>query len=310
MRAVVVGGNGFIGSHLVDALLADSWKVVVYDRAPERYRRPLDRVEYVLGDLENTGVLASALSQTDVVFHVASTTIPKSSNDNPVFDIQSNLISVVRFLEVCVKTQVGKVVFLSSGGTVYGIPQYLPVSEEHPTNPICAHGIVKLATEKYLYLFKHLYGLSYTVLRPSNPCGRRQNPAGDQGAVAVFLGCAARDLPITIWGDGETVRDFFHVSDLAAAGLAAATSRTTSLVFNIGSGRGKSINQLLEMIESVVRKPVRVVRLPARPFDVPNLVLDVQRAHDELKWTPKISLEEGILDTWDWVHSLMRTGVS
>jgi UDP-glucose 4-epimerase len=304
MRAVVVGGNGFIGSHLVDALLADGWRVVVYDRAPERYRPPLARVEYVLADLENMRVLTSALSQADVVFHLASTTIPKSSNDAPVSDIQNNLINVVHFLKVCVKTQVGKVVFLSSGGTVYGIPQYLPVDEDHPTNPICSHGIVKLAIEKYMYLFKHLYGLSYTVLRPANPCGQRQNPAGNQGAVTVFLGCVARDLPITIWGDGETVRDFFHVSDLAAAGLAAATARTASLVLNIGSGRGRSLNELLEMIESVVRKPVRVVRLPARPFDVPKLVLNVQRAHDELEWTPKISLEEGILDTWNWVRSL------
>ena len=304
MRVVVVGGNGFIGSHLVDVLLADGWQVVVYDRAPERYRRPLSGVEYVVGELGNTGLLASVLPRADVVFHLASTTIPQSSNDAPVFDVQSNLVDTVRVLEVCVESQVGKVVFLSSGGTVYGVPEFLPASEEHPTNPICSYGIVKLAIEKYLHLFKHLHGLSYAVLRPSNPFGRRQNPAGKQGAVTVFLGRIAQGLPITIWGDGEVTRDFFHVSDLAEACLVAATSETTTPVFNIGSGRGMSLNQLLEIIEPVVQEPFRVVRLPPRSFDVPKLFLDIQQARTELKWAPRMSLEEGILDTWQWVSSL------
>ena len=304
MRAVVVGGNGFIGSHLVDALLADGWQVVVYDRAPERYRPPLARVEYVLEDLGNTSALSSVLPRSDVVFHLASTTIPKSSNDAPVFDIQSNLINTVRLLEVCVRSQVGKIVFLSSGGTVYGVPMSLPVNEIHPTNPICAHGIVKLAIEKYVYLFNRLYGLGCTILRPSNPYGRRQNPAGKQGAVSVFLGSIAQDLPVTIWGDGEVIRDFFHVSDLARACLLAATLETPSPIFNIGSGVGISLNQLLKVIESVIQKTFRVVYLPARPFDVPNIVLDVQRVGVEMNWTPGIALEKGILETWDWVHSL------
>jgi UDP-glucose 4-epimerase len=304
MRAVVVGGNGFIGSHLVDTLLADGWQVVVYDRAPERYRPPLAGVEYVLEDLGNTGLLASVLPRADVVFHLASTTIPKSSNDAPVFDIQSNLIHTVRLLEVCVRSHVGRVVFFSSGGTVYGVPQSLPVDEEHPTNPICAHGIVKLAIEKYLHLFKHLYGLSYVILRPSNPYGQRQNPAGNQGAVSVFLGHIAQGLPITIWGDGEVTRDFFHITDLAEACLLAATSETISSVFNVGSGKGMSLNQLLKIIEPVVQRPFRVVQLPARPFDVSKVILDIRRARAELNWVPKVSLEEGIPDTWDWVRSL------
>ena len=304
MRAVVVGGNGFIGSHLVDVLLADGWQVVVYDRFPERYRAPLADVEYVLEDYGNTGMLASVLPRTDVVFHLASTTIPQSSNDAPVFDIQSNLIHTVRLLEVCVRSQVGKVVFVSSGGTVYGIPGSLPISESHPTNPICSHGIVKLATEKYLHLFKHLYGLSYTILRPANPYGQRQNPAGKQGAVTVFLGHVAQGLPITIWGNGEVTRDFFHVSDLARACLAAAIAETPHAVFNIGSGQGTSLNQLLEVFGSVVQEPFRVMHLPDRPFDVPKVVLDVRRARTELEWTPRVSMEEGIIDTWQWVRSL------
>ncbi len=304
MRAVVVGGNGFIGSHLVDSLLADRWQVVVYDRAPERYRPPLAEVEYCIGELGNERLLTSVLPKADVVFHLASTTIHQSSNESPVFDIQSNLIDTVRFLKICVEAQIGKVIFLSSGGTVYGVPNSLPVNEKHPTNPICSYGIVKLAVEKYLHLFKHLYGLSYMVLRPSVSYGQRQNPSGKQGAITVFLGRIAQKLPITIWGDGETIRDYLHVSDLVKACLLAATSTRTNTVLNVGSGQGVSLNQLLAIIERVVQKPFSVERVSARPFDVPKLILDTQRAGIELSWMSEVQLEEGISRTWNWIRAL------
>lgn len=304
MRAVVIGGNGFIGSHLVDALLQNGWRVVVYDRVLERYRPRLAGVEYVLSDLENVQMLSTVLTYADVVFHLASATIPETANQAPVFDIRKNLIPTVNLFEMCVRQKVGKVVFLSSGGTVYGIPQHLPVMEEHLTRPISAHGIVKLAIEKYLYLFKHLYALDYVVLRPANPYGPRQNPYGKQGVVAAFLGRIAQGLPVELWGTGEVIRDFFHVSDLVTACLSAATTVTTSDVFNIGSGRGVSLTQLITVIEKLVQKPLKVEHLPARSFDVPEIVLDTRRAQAELSWSPQISLKDGLADTWDWVRSL------
>ncbi|PKQ28284.1 MAG: NAD-dependent epimerase [Candidatus Anoxymicrobium japonicum] len=304
MRAVVIGGNGFIGSHLVDALLADRWQITVYDRAPERYRPPMPGVEYVQGELGNAGLLGTVLDGGDVLFHLASTTIPESSNDAPIFDIQSNLVDTVRLLDVCVARHVKKVIFLSSGGTVYGTPNALPVTEAAPTHPICSYGIVKLTIEKYLQLYKHLHDLSYTILRPSNPYGPRQNPVGHQGVVGVFLGRIAQELPISVWGDGEIIRDYLHVTDLVRACLAAATTETTGPIFNIASGQGTSLNQLLEVIERVIGRPPRIVRLPARPFDVPRLVLDSKRAQRALRWQPQIPLEEGILDTWNWVRDL------
>lgn len=304
MKAVIAGGNGFIGSHLVDSLLIEGWQVVVYDRAPERYRPPQAGAEYVIGELGNESLMASVLTGVDVVFHLASTTIHQSSNESPVFDIQSNLIDTVRFLKVCVDCKIGKVVFLSSGGTVYGVPNSLPINETHPTNPICSYGIVKLAIEKYLQLFNHLYGLSHTILRPSVAYGQRQNPIGKQGAITVFLGRIAQGKPITIWGDGETIRDYLYVSDLVKACMLAATATHSDKVFNVGSGQGVSLNQLLEIIKGVVQKPFSVERQPARPFDVPKLILDTQRARTELKWTPKVPLEDGISRTWDWISSL------
>lgn len=304
MRAVVAGGNGFIGSHLVDSLIIEGWQVVVYDRAPERYRPPLAGVEYIIGELGNESLLASVLPGAEVVFHLASTTIPQSSNESPVFDIQSNVIDTVRFLKVCIESQVEKVVFLSSGGTVYGIPKSLPVDEKQPTNPICSYGISKLAVEKYLKLFKHLYGLSYIVLRPSVAFGQRQNPIGKQGAITVFLNRIAQGQPVTIWGDGETIRDYLYVTDLVRACLLAARSTRTDTVLNVGSGQGVSLNKLLEIIKGIVQRPLSVERLPARPFDVPQLILDTKRAQTELKWAPTVPLEEGISLTWDWIRSL------
>jgi UDP-glucose 4-epimerase len=306
MKACVIGGNGFIGSHVTDRLLEDNWNVTVLDRYEERYRAPLSRVEYAIGDLGNRGVLHEILPHTDVVFHLASTTIPQSSNDAPVFDIQTNLVDTIGLLEACVQHQVKKIVFFSSGGTVYGIPKTMLVSEDHPTNPISSYGIVKLAIEKYLHLYHHLFGLSYTILRPSNPFGERQNPTGAQGVISVFLGRVARDLPIVVWGDGTIVRDYLDVDDLANAAKKAAVTVTENNVFNISSGCGVSLNELIELIRSVTHKHIQVNYLPARPSDVPSIVLDPRRAHEELGWAPKTSFHDSIEKTWEWVKSLKR----
>lgn len=304
MRAVVFGGSGFIGSHIVDSLLEDNWRVTVFDRVMERYRAPQPRVEYILGELGNQGLLDTVLRGVDIVFHAISTTTPQSSNESPVFDIQSNLVNTVGFLDACVSCQVKKVIFLSSGGTVYGISKTMPVHEDHPTDPITSYGIVKLAIEKYLQLYHHLHGLSYTILRPSNPFGPRQNPDGQQGAVAVFLGRVVQGLPIAIWGNGEVVRDYIDVHDLARAAKLAAETTSRNQVFNIGSGEGVSLNTLISIIQDVVDMPVSKIHMPARPFDVPAIVLDTRQAEDELKWRPQVPIRDGIAKTWEWIKSI------
>jgi UDP-glucose 4-epimerase len=304
MRAVVLGGNGFIGSHLVDALCREGWHVTVYDRVEERYRPCRSDVDYVIGELGNRRLLESVLARVDIVFHLISTTIPQTSNESPVFDVRSNLVDTLALLEICAKNQVPKVVFLSSGGTVYGVPVRLPISEDHPTNPICSYGITKLAIEKYLYLFHHLHGLDYSVLRPANPYGERQNPMGAQGVITVFLGKIAQGLPVIVWGDGTVERDFFYVSDLVDACISAATTESAHKVFNIGSGQSYSINAVIESVTQTIAHPFRVIYTPARPFDVPKLVLDIRRARDELHWQPRVSLEEGLALTWEWTRSV------
>jgi len=304
MKALLIGGNGFIGSHLIDGLAGKGWSLRVLDQGPERFRTPLPGVEYVLGDYGNPATLSLALEEMDYVFHLVSTTLPKSSNEDPRFDVTSNVIATLHLLEACVQKGIRKVVFLSSGGTVYGTPCASPIPEDHPTNPTCSYGITKLTIEKYLALFKELHGLDYVVLRPSNPYGTRQNPFGTQGAIAVFLGKARLNHPIEIWGDGQVVRDYLHIHDLVDGIIRAATTSGASPIFNLGSGRGHSLIGILDVIEKAIGRSLVVNFSPGRIFDLPTTVLDITRAERELQWRPSTSLEDGIRTTWEFVQRL------
>jgi UDP-glucose 4-epimerase len=309
LKSLVLGGNGFIGAHLVDGLLEEGWPVRIYDRSPNRFRATPQNAEYVEGELGNHGLIRAAVEGMEVVFHFVSTTIPKTSNDDPIYDVRSNLIDTLQLLESCVEAGVRKVVFASSGGTVYGRPQMVPIAEDHPTSPITSYGIVKLAVEKYLGLFEHLHGLDYAALRISNPYGPYQDPQGQQGAVPVFLNRLRTGRPVTIWGDGSVVRDYLYVSDLVEALKLAAETETRKKTLNVGSGRGTSLNELVAIIAEVTGERPAVEYVPGRALDVPANVLDVTRARDELGWNPKTDLTEGIERTWDWVRTLDERSV-
>lgn len=303
MRALVTGGNGFVGSHLVDQLVERNWEVTIFDLHERRYDPLPSAVHFIRGDLSQAHLVREATAGVDVVFHLAWTTIHEVSNQDPEADVTTNLIPTLRLLEACRHAGVGRVVFVSSGGTVYGPAQTLPIPETHPQNPINAYGITKLAVEKYLYMFRHLYGLDYAILRPSVPYGPRQNPLARQGAVAVFLYRVAQGLPVTIWGDGGVTRDYFYVSDLAEALIAGARSELgEGRIFNIGGGQEVSLIQLLRMIEEAVGKRARVEYTPARQFDAPRIVLDTGPARQELGWQPKVSLADGLAQTWKWMR--------
>ena len=248
MKALVVGGNGFIGSHLVDKLAESGWDVVVFDLRERRYEELPPQVQFIRGDLGQPYLIREAVTKVDVVFHLAWATIHETSNQHPAEDVSASLIPSIRLLETCKRAGAARVIFVSSGGTVYGPTDddQLPVSEAHPQNPINAYGVNKLAFEKYLLMFKHLYDLNYAILRPSVPYGPRQNPLARQGAIAVFLYRVSHGLPITIWGDGTTTRDYFYVSDLVDALLACAESELAKEhVFNIGGTDEVSLNELI-----------------------------------------------------------------
>ncbi|MCR9185097.1 MAG: NAD-dependent epimerase/dehydratase family protein [Halieaceae bacterium] len=301
MRGLVIGGSGFIGSHLVDRLLKQGIAVRVYDRTPERFRPSPAAVDFRRGDFADTATLAEALVDVDVVYHFLSTSVPSTSNLDPVADIQGNLIGTVRLLELMRNAEVRRLVYLSSGGTIYGPPETNPVSESHPERPISSYGVVKSAIEKYILMESHLHGLSPMILRPSNPYGSRQGHGGVQGVIGTFLSRIAHDEPIQIWGDGSVVRDFIHVSDLAELCAQCGKSNLTG-IFNAGSGEGESIRRVLEIIAEVTGRQVIPTFRPGRGFDVPRVVLDISAIRSRLDWQPKISLERGIEDTWHWIR--------
>lgn len=308
MKTLLLGGNGFIGANLTERLLDGGHAVRIYDRGPNKFRPLPDGAEHVEGELGNHGLTREGLEGVEVVYHFVSTTLPKTSNDDPIYDVRSNLVDTLQLLESCVEAGVRKVVFASSGGTVYGVPEEVPIKEEHPTHPISSYGIVKLAIEKYLHLFHHLHGLDYTALRVSNPYGPYQNPVGQQGAISVFLNHMYEGTPVTIWGDGSVVRDYLYVADVAAA-LELVARETRLKVFNIGSGTGVSLKELLYLMAEVVGEQPEVEYVSGRPLDVPASVLDVRRAGEELGWTPRIDLAEGITRTWEWIRSVSGSRV-
>jgi UDP-glucose 4-epimerase len=298
MQALVLGGTGFIGSYVVDQLRGRGHRVRVFSRSGERCRPPLPDVDYRAASFDDLAALHDALKGVDVVYHLISTTVPSTSNLDPVFDIESNLVATVGLLQAMLDAGVRKVVYLSSGGTVYGIPEKLPIPEEHPLNPICSYGVVKVAVENYLYMFRELYGLDYTVLRASNPYGERQGHYGIQGVIATFLHKAGKGEELEIWGDGGLIRDFIYVADLAGLCVAAGESDKVG-VYNAGSGVGHSINEIVSFVERAVGRELTVKRRESRNFDVPKVVLDISKARREFDWRPEVELAAGIRKTWE-----------
>lgn len=299
MRCLVTGGNGFIGQHVCAALNASGYDLRVLDIAMAR--DPIPQVEYVVGSFADSAILEQALRGCESLIHLGWTSLPASSNQAPANDAEINVVGSVRLLEQAVTVGLKQVVFASSGGTVYGPPECTPIDEAHPTRPLCAYGISKLAVEKYLDFFHEHHGLRTTSLRIANPYGPGQDPRKPQGAVAVFAQLALQNATAEIWGDGGIVRDFIHIRDVAQAFVASLKHGESQGTFNIGSGRGISLDELIRVIEQSTQMKLKRRYLPARQFDVPISILDIQKARRVLGWAPTVTLNEGITDTIRWL---------
>lgn len=302
MKVLVLGGCGFIGSHLVDGLLGAGHKVRVLDRSPKLYRAPLTNVDYRFGDFSNTPFLAEALEGIEVVYHLISTTVPSTSNLDPMSDVRSNLINTLQLLQLMVQKNIPKIIFLSSGGTVYGKPDVVPIPESHPLRPICSYGVVKVAIENYLFMFHQLHGLEYVVLRASNPYGERQGHVGVQGVIGSFMAKILGGEPIEIWGDGSVVRDFIYINDLAKLCVLAAKSEKSG-IYNAGSGVGHSINEIVSAFTEVTGLKIEPAYRPGRGYDVPSVILDIMGAKCTFDWFPQIDLHDGIECSWQWAKA-------
>jgi UDP-glucose 4-epimerase len=301
MKIAILGGGGFIGSAIADRLLRDGHAIRIFDRPrvePYRVFTEDEDVEWFAGDFSSAYDVDRTLEGVDLVLHLISTTLPGNSNDDMVYDVQSNVVATLQLLSAMVARRMHKIVFISSGGTVYGDPKYLPIDENHPTEPRVSYGISKLAIEKYLLLYQHLHGMKVTILRVSNPFGRRQRVETAQGAVAAFHSKAMNGEPVEIWGDGSVVRDYIYVSDVADAFARAVEYEGERSVFNISTGMGTSLNELLDLVERTVGREVIRLYRPSRRFDVPVNILDNSLARCELGWEPCVTLGEGLALMW------------
>jgi UDP-glucose 4-epimerase len=301
MKILITGGSGFLGRNLIERLAKDGHELSCLDRFEAPFLAEFG-VRMFQGDIFEKVLVEEAVRGQDAVIHMACTVIPKTSNDDPHFDVMSNVGGAIRLLDASIANAVGKFVFLSSGGTVYGTPVTLPISETHPTNPDCSYGITKLGIEKYLRLYRKLKGLKTCSLRLANPYGEHQRFHAAQGATSVFCYKALKGEAIDIWGDGSVRRDFIYIGDVVEAIVRAVETPGAVGEINIGSGRATSLNELLDAIESAVgRKTVRNY-LSSRAFDVPVNYLDISRAKTMLGWSPQVGLEQGLVRTVAWLR--------
>ena len=306
MTILVIGGCGFIGSHIVSELAAGNYSVLVYDTHAND-TNSTDGITYINGRFSDLSALESAIEHHHVshVVHLVSTTLPKSSNEDMSFDLTSNVVQTLGLLDLCVKHGINKVLFMSSGGTVYGVPQSLPVKETHPTDPTCSYGICKLAIEKYLALYRHLFGLQYVIIRAANPYGPGQNPLTGQGIIATYVHRIQMALPLEVWGDGSVVRDYFDVRDLANLCRRALFSEHCG-VFNAGSGNGASINELIRVLSDLMQIQPQIIYKERRDFDVPTIILDCSRAEQFFDWRATINLVDGVSHYINWYKKRLQ----
>lgn len=299
---LVIGGSGFIGRNLIENLLERNYKIRLIDISKPLWLN--SDIEFIEGSFISESILEKAIVDIDIVYHLASTTLPKTSNEDPLYDIGSNLIGTVKLLELSVKQNVRKFIFISSGGTVYGISETYPIAETAPTNPTCSYGIVKLTIEKYLKLFYNLYGLESCSLRVANPYGKFQRFDRAHGAINVFCHRAIHNELIQIWGDGNIKRDFIYIDDVISAMINAIEYQCKGEEINIGSGKSESLNDIVEIIQNILNKKINVSYLSNRKFDVPINYLDISKAKRTLNWKPYIDLNQGVEKTISWLTQI------
>ena len=296
MKILITGGAGFIGSHLVDALLDKGEEVhVVDDLSTGKLENLNPATSFYKIDICDPGLGKLVRSiQPETVFHLAAqVSVPRSLED-PYEDTRVNVLGTVNLMEACVKAGVKRVIF-SSSAAVYGMPQYLPVDEEHPLLTISPYGAGKAAAEEYLRLYNRLCGLEYVVLRYANVFGLRQDADGEGGVVSIFANAIRDSLPLNIYGDGEQTRDFIYVKDIVRANLAALLC-TPAVTVNVSTESATSINQLANLLNRIGNFSGSIKHEPERPGDIRDSVLCNSRAKDILHWEPVFTLEQGLYE--------------
>lgn len=307
-KVLATGGAGFIGSNTVDLLVAQGHEVTVVDNLVTGKRENVNaKAKFFKCDICDPKALreAFAASEPDLVLHNAAQVNVRDSLKDPVFDATSNVLGSINVLECCREFGVGKAVYSSSGGAVYGEPLHLPVDEDHQVAPICPYGASKYAVEKYLGMYNQVYGLDYAILRYANVYGPRQDLAGEAGVVAMFAYRMLAGSKITVFDDGEQTRDFVFVGDVASANLSALEKKTRDRVFNIGTGKPTSVNEIIRGLELAVGAKAVVEHAPPIKGEVRYIHLNIERARQQLGFRPSVSLEGGLRKTVEWAKRAM-----
>ena len=301
MKLLVIGGTGFLGRHLCRTL-SKSHEVTIISRRNFDSRSDLHKIDgitYVQGDIASFEFINEACKGVDCLINLASTVVPSTSNRDPVYDVNTNLIGALNTLQASMNNNIARYIFLSSGGTVYGDNHSgEPYRETDQTEPICSYGIVKLSIEKYIHMFNVLYGLPYSIIRLSNPYGPGYSVEKPQGAIHHFIAKAINNDEISIWGDGSIERDFIYIDDVISALSKSMQYSNSQCLFNIGSGTSTSIRTILEIIKEVSGLNPKINYQEPRLYDVQKSVLNIDNAKLKLGWEPKITITDGIRMTY------------
>lgn len=298
MKILVTGGAGFIGSHVVDMYISQGFEVVVIDDLSTGHERNISpSAKFYKIDICNPAMEAIfEKEKPDIVNHHAAQMNVRRSVAEPLFDASTNILGSINLIECAKKHDIKRFIYISSGGAVYGEPEYLPCNEVHPVNPICPYGASKHTVEHYLYMYHVNYGLPYIVLRYANVYGPRQDPHGEAGVVAIFTGQMLSNKQVVINGDGEQLRDYIHVNDCARANLLATREELEDGSYNLGSGVGTSVNQIFSLLKEITGYPLEAIHGSAKLGETRNIFLDATKAKQCLDWTPNITLEQGLHD--------------
>jgi UDP-glucose 4-epimerase len=301
-RTIVIGGSGFIGTHLVKNLFAAGREVHVVGRKKNAPETLPSECRYITGNYGDRSTLKKILTPGCEVVNLAYSTVPKTSFEDPLYDLTSNLPSSVALMEEALKIGVRRLVLVSSGGTVYGPVDTLPITENHPTRPISPYGITKLAVDRYAMMYSRNGGLPVIVVRPSNAYGENQRSGTGQGFLAAAMHAIFSGADVEIYGQQGTIRDYVHVSDVATGIMAALNKGHDGKIYNLGTGLGTSNLEIVSVLRECAEKDelnVRTRILPERGYDVEANVLDASRLRNDTGWCHKIRLKEGIQQMWN-----------
>ena len=310
MRILITGGAGFIGSQVADRFVSLGHEVAVLDDLSSGFRKFVPTAaRFFKADLSDASAVERCFAEfrPEVVDHHAAQIDVRRSVTEPVFDATVNILGGLQLLLACTRHAARKLIYASTGGALYGEGRSLPATEEHPVNPEAPYGASKHALEHYLFLWKLLHGLDYTVLRYPNVYGPRQNPHGEAGVNAIFIGLMLRGKRPHIFGSGEQVRDYLYVGDVVDANQIALTAGGGEMV-NLGTGVGTSVNQVFHELKHILGFAGEPIYEPARPGEVQRIYLDATRARQVLGWQPKVEFREGLRRTVEWTRQKPERG--